>query len=192
MKSSSGPAITPIRSRSNIARPGSYPPEPASGRWSRRAPSTRSDAPRADPRQHGLHHAGRERGERRHAGDPPPATISPGLASLARGRGGGAAAAGRERGSQGRNGDVDGRRLLHGTGVNHTDEWRYIIDQLEREAVAAPAGKLPRSRWIPRCWRTRPTSSWPAWPRHSSGLLEIASYSAPRLHRRHAPGDGKG
>ena len=43
---------------------GSYPAEPASG-LGRHPPDP--DTPCADPRQHGVHHAGRERGERRHA-----------------------------------------------------------------------------------------------------------------------------
>ena len=73
---------------------------------------------------------------------------------------------------------MDGR-LLHGTGVNHTDEWRYIMTNsnvkpwlrqqenwqlsVDPEVLANASDKLLARMGY-----------------HSSGLLEIASYSGPK------------
>ncbi len=73
---------------------------------------------------------------------------------------------------------MDGR-VLHGTGVNHTDEWRYIMTQsnvkpwlrqqenwqlaVDPEVLANASDKLLQRMGF-----------------HSSGLLEIASYSGPK------------
>ena len=73
---------------------------------------------------------------------------------------------------------MDGR-LLHGTGVNHTDDWRYIMTNsnvkpwmrqqenwqlsVDPEVLAAASDKLLQRMGY-----------------HSSGLIEIGSYSGPK------------
>ncbi len=73
---------------------------------------------------------------------------------------------------------MDGR-LLHGTGVNHTDDWRYIMTN---------SNVLPwlrqQENWQlsidPDVLRTASDKLLARMGYHSSGLLEVATYSGPK------------
>jgi ectoine hydroxylase-related dioxygenase (phytanoyl-CoA dioxygenase family) len=73
---------------------------------------------------------------------------------------------------------MDGR-LLHGTGVNHTDEWRYIMTNSN-----VKPWMRQQENWQlsvdPEVLRNASDKLLQRMGYHSSGLIEIGSYSSPK------------
>ena len=73
---------------------------------------------------------------------------------------------------------MDGR-LLHGTGVNHTDEWRYIMTNSNVKPWLRQQENWQLSV-DPEVLRTASDKLLQRMGFHSSGLIEIATYSGPK------------
>ncbi len=73
---------------------------------------------------------------------------------------------------------MDGR-LLHGTGVNHTDEWRYIMTNSNVKPWLRQQENWQLSV-DPEVLENASDKLLARMGYHSSGLLEIASYSGPK------------
>ena len=84
---------------------------------------------------------------------------------------------------------MDGR-LLHGTGVNHTDEWRYIMTNSNVKPWLRQQENWQLSV-DPEVLRTASDKLLQRMGFHSSGLIEIATYSGPENDPRTAPRHGK-
>ena len=76
---------------------------------------------------------------------------------------------------------MDGR-LLHGTGVNHTDEWRYIMTNSNFKPWLRQQENWQLSV-DPEVLRTASDKLLQRMGFHSSGLIEIATYSGPKTTR---------
>ena len=76
---------------------------------------------------------------------------------------------------------MDGR-LLHGTGVNHTDEWRYIMTNSNVKPWLRQQENWQLSV-DPEVLRNASEKLLQRMGFYSSGLIEIATYSGPRTTR---------
>ena len=76
---------------------------------------------------------------------------------------------------------MDGR-LLHGTGVNHTDEWRYIMTNSNVKPWLRQQENWQLSV-DPQVLRGASDKLLARMGFHSSGLIEIATYSGPKTTR---------